>query len=177
MKETYLIVPKVLVILGALNWLAVGAFNVNLVQSSFLHNVEHALYVLIGISAILLATQRDFFLPFLGRTVFPQSLVTEQVPQGADTVVTIRAPPGAKVVYWAAENSKQGYWDTPNQAYGFYQNTGVVTANALGQAHLKVRSPSGYSTPWVRKQIAPHVHYRIEDPHRGMWGAVQTVPV
>lgn len=177
MKETWNLVAKALVIIGSLNWLSIGAFNTNLVQISFLHSIEHLVYVIVGISALFLMFRRDFYLPFLGTTVFPHGVISkESTPKDATESVTVFVNPGTKVVYWAAETSKEPKWDSPKQAYGDYENAGVVVANALGHAILRVRSPSGYTVPWMRKTVTPHVHYRVEIG-RGMWGPVKTVGI
>ena len=99
MKDTWIfILAKALVLVGSLNWLSIGAFNTNLVQVSFLKSIEHFIYVLVGLSALFLMFRRDFYLPFLGPTVFPQGVLVDKHPTDSTETVTVPAPPGTKVV-------------------------------------------------------------------------------
>jgi uncharacterized membrane protein YuzA (DUF378 family) len=90
-----------LVIIGALNWFIIGLTGIN-----FLDNLgffARIIYILVGISALFIIFKRDTYLPFLGETVMPCSLLTDRTPSGATVEVTIKGPAGRKVIYWAAE--------------------------------------------------------------------------
>lgn len=137
-------VAMVLVIVGSLNWLLVGAFKVNLVELLFGKSViARSIYVLVGIAALVIMFDRDTYLPFLGPTVLPCASVPDRTPPGATKIVTVSAPPGSKVLYWAAEPEMEGLREvqTWKEAYAGYENAGVATADNNGQATLKVREP------------------------------------
>jgi uncharacterized protein len=89
----------VLLIIGALNWFSVGAFQINPVEKifGFRSSVSRGLYVLVGISALLIMFNRDTYLPFLGETVMPCPGLPEQIPHNADTQVEVHVKPFAKV--------------------------------------------------------------------------------
>ena len=165
----------VLLIVGAINWGLVGAFRINLVDRLLGKGsgLSRAVYVLVGIAALGVAFNRDTYLPFLGESVFPCSVLPDQVPAGATREVKVQAEPGAKVVYWASEPSDGG--DVPNYqgAYREYQNAGVATADNSGMATLKVREPQAYTVP-IRGRLEPHVHFRVCGPH-GFVGRIKTV--
>ena len=73
-KWIYLIM-MLLVLIGAGNWGLIGVFGFNLVQwvTSFLSRnnqkmVVRFIYILVGVSAVWLAMDRNVYLPFLGKT-------------------------------------------------------------------------------------------------------------
>jgi uncharacterized membrane protein YuzA (DUF378 family) len=170
------IVAKVLVLVGAFNWLLIGSFNLNGVKK-MLPKFEHTLYVLIGVAGLYLSIQRDFYLPFLGTTAFPQSICQPVQPPGAASQVVVNVKPGCKVIYWAADPHDR-VRDTPRLAYRDYKNAGVTVANALGEAILNVQTPAAYQVqhfPGFSRLLEPHVHYRVSTSNPGMWGPVQTV--
>jgi hypothetical protein len=101
-------------------------------------------YIIVGISALLLSLRRDVYRPFLGQTLFPAEALTLKTPQGANESVTIRTKPGAKVIYWAAEpevHSNGASLNTWDKAYKNNENSGVVKADDQGNAVLRIRGP------------------------------------
>lgn len=165
----------VFVIVGAINWGMIGGAKVNLVER-FLGKGSGAariVYVLVGISALLLAFNRDTYLPFLGESVFPCSVLSDQTPPGATRSVTVQAEPGAKIVYWASEPADGSSVPTWQGAYRGYLNAGVATADASGKAVLKVREPQPYTVP-LKGKLDAHVHFRICGP-TGFVGRIKTV--
>lgn len=166
-----------LVIIGSLNWGAV-ALGTNVVEviANKLRNYEDLpyekiVYISVAMAAVVLATNRDFWLPFLGESVLPHSMIPLKNIIKYDTVIKVPVPKGAKVAYWAA----YPHDNTPRvtQAYGDFENGGVVMAKE-GIAELKVVKGSGYIVPSGR-YIAPHVHYRVLNNENGMMGPVKTV--
>jgi uncharacterized membrane protein YuzA (DUF378 family) len=158
----------ILMVVGSLNWLSIGAFNVNFVDmlTSKIPNLNRVIYVLVGIAALLVLMKRDFYLPFLGKTVFPcSSLIPDKVPDNADISVSVKVRPGARVIYWASETdaNKELVKEDPWTAYSKYENAGLVTADNEGNAVLKVRSPSSYKVPGIlgKRTLDKHIHYRI----------------
>ena len=165
----------VFVIVGAINWGMIGGMRVNLVER-FLgkgSGLSRAVYILVGVSALLLAFNRDTYLPFLGESVFPCSVLSDQTPPGATRSVTVQAEPGAKVVFWASEPADGSGVPTWQGAYRKYLNAGVATADASGKAVLKVREPQPYTVP-IKGKLDAHVHFRICGP-TGFVGRIKTV--
>lgn len=163
----------VLLVVGGLNWGLVGFKRVNLVdrllgKGSFWATV---IYVLVGLSALLVAFNRDTYLPFLGESVFPVGVLQNQIPPGATRSISVKVQPNVKVVYWASEpgDGHSNY----KAAYGQYQNAGVTQSDSTGTAVLKVREPQAYSVP-LKGRLQPHVHFRTFD-HTGFVGRIKTV--
>ena len=119
---------------------------------------------------------RNFYLSFLGCTVYPCGSLAEKVPNKADTTVTVQVKPNVNVIYWASEPSttENQPIDNPWDAYANYDNSGVVRADATGKAVLHVRNPSTYQVGLMNKTLKQHVHYR-ECRHPGMLSEVKTI--
>ena len=93
----------VLLIIGGLNWLLVGLFDVNLVSGIFGKSfLATFIYVLVGISALAIMFDRDTYLPFLGPMVAPCSVLENRDPPGSTREVKVNVEPNVKVIYWAA---------------------------------------------------------------------------
>jgi uncharacterized membrane protein YuzA (DUF378 family) len=168
-------IAVVLIIIGALNWGLLGAAKVNLVERLLGKGVaSRSIYILVGIAALALAFNRDSYLPFLGESVFPCSVLTDQVPAGATRAVQVQVTPGAKVIYWASEPADADA-AIPNfeGAYRQYLNAGVTTADDTGLAVLKVREPQPYTVP-IKGRLESHVHFRVCGPN-GFIGRIKTV--
>jgi len=150
-----------------------GVTNVNLLdkllgKNSFLTRLT---YIAIGISALAVAFNRDTYLPFLGESVFPCSVLGNQTPPGATRSIQVHVQPDSKVLYWASEpGNSQGTWE---QAYRDYQNAGVATSDSSGMVTLKVREPQGYSVPF-KGHLEPHIHFRVCGRNEFM-GRIKTV--
>lgn len=169
----------VLLVVGALLWLSIGIFRVNLLERLLGRGrAVRAVYVLVGISALAIMFYRDTYLPFLGETVMPCSALKEQTPAGADTELHVQVRPGVKVIYWASEPDKEHLSTLKNwrAAYLKFENVGVVIADKKGDAVLRVRKPQPYTVP-IRGRLEPHIHYRVCGDERGyaMLGRVETV--
>jgi len=174
-KKIYMIIVA-LVLLGGVNYLTMSIAGKDLVRSLLGKRYTSILYLVIGICALLLCFRRDVYLPFLGQTIFPSGALQPKTPTGATDSVTIKAPPGAKVVYWASEpdplanDAQPVSWD---EAYGDYDNSGIVVADDSGDAVLPIRGPpQPYKVP-MKGRIEPHVHFRVEDM-LGVFGPVKT---
>jgi uncharacterized membrane protein YuzA (DUF378 family) len=177
MIRTIHMIATGIVVLGALNWLGIGVLGVNGVARVFGARsiTTRAIYCLVGLSAVAIMFHRDTYLPFLGETVFPCSAIPEQIPEGADTQVQVKVHPGAKVIYWAAEESNEGMKQLNDwrKAYLKFLNVGVVKADEKGIATLMVRNPQPYTVSWMGR-LEPHVHFR-ECGDNGMVGRIFTV--
>ena len=119
---------------------------------------------------------RNFYLPFLGWAVYPCGSLAEKVPRNADTTVTVQVKPNVNVIYWASEPfpKEEQPISNPWDAYANYDNSGVVRADANGNAVLHFRSPSSYNVGMFNKTIKTHVHYRI-CKHPGMLSDIKTI--
>lgn len=165
-----------LIVVGALNWGLVGVFGFNLVSfiASFTFSwIENLVYILVGVSALLHILSRNYYLPFLGDSVFPCNSMVEKVPENANTQVKIETKPNSNVIYWASETHKEVIAN-PWLAYDQYSNAGVTRSDVNGVAVLKFREPSAYKVPSGMKTLQPHVHYRV-CAYPGMLSEVKTV--
>lgn len=171
------LIAIVLLIFGGLNYGALVLFGTTIVQKVIGFGlVARIIYAAIALSALAVMFHRDTYLPFLGPAVMPAcNLLAERIPEGATVAVKARVPPGAKVLYWAAEPSTEGL-DKVNDwraAYAQFKNAGVTVADIRGHAYLKVRPPQKYTVPF-KGRLDPHVHYRVCHQD-GMMGRIETL--
>lgn len=120
------------------------------------------LHIVSGLLLLYVGTKRDFYLPFLGYTIFPCEELQEKTPENASVSVKVKnLPPKVNVVYWASETSEEAekIEKNPWEAYKKYSNSGVVRTDANGEAELRVREPSQYKIPSGRT-LDKHIHYR-----------------
>lgn len=172
-SHKFYLVTAALVVIGALNWGLVGAFDVDVVQLLGYPFLIQSTYIIIGLAALFHIFRRDYYLPFLGAAAFPCGPLQPKEPEGADTAVEIKTVPNANIVYWAAESAtNKSIQQNPWVAYDKYLNSGVTRSNNDGRAVLKVRMPSAYKVP-LRGTLIPHVHYRT-CVKNGLLGPVQT---
>jgi len=174
-KKAYMIAIFLLIV-GALNWLLVGVAKIDLVKLLLgTGTVARGIYILIGLCALLIAFNRDTYLPFLGPTVIPCGAIQEHTPPGATTQMQVSVQPDAKVLYWAAEPETEHLKNLKDwrQAYLKFENAGVVLADSSGIATLKVRRPQAYLVPW-KGRLEPHIHFRVCG-QGGFLGRVKTV--
>lgn len=138
----------------------------------------NALAVLIALAALYIGTQRDSYLPFLGETIVPCSILQDKVPEHADveTILT-DLKPGAKVIFWAAEPATErlGGINDWRRAYLELANAGVATVCPAGKAVLRIRKPQPYTVPLMGR-LESHVHWRVCQDGGGL-GPVRTTAV
>lgn len=164
------------IVIGALNWGLIGLFNFNLVAFIAKYTfswIENVIYIIVGVSALLHIVSRNYYLSFLGESVFPCNSMIEKVPEHSDVEVKIQTTPNANVVYWAAETHKE-VSENPWIAYAEYSNAGVTRSDVNGVAALRFRAPGSYKVAHGLKTLSPHVHYRV-CKFPGMLSEVQTV--
>lgn len=126
------------------------------------------------VGAVYIGTNRDLYMPFLGPTVVPPSLLKQGTPPDATVAVNINAPATAThVMYWAATPSTMPS-DDPMAAYAGFKNAGVVQV-AAGKATLRVACPGSYKVGWGRL-LPRHVHYRFVFSN-GVLSGVKTAAV
>jgi hypothetical protein len=134
--------------------------------------------LVIIISILIYIVSRYFYLPFLGKTVYHCGSLAEKIPTNADTSVLVKVKPNANVVYWASEPTdldKQPI-SNPWDAYANYDNSGVVRADASGNALLRVRKPSSYRVGLMNRELKIHIHYRV-CTYSGLMSDIKTVYV
>ena len=154
-------IAMIIIIIGSLNWLIIGICEFNPVEY-ILGDASRLIYILVGLSALLIMFNRNTYLPFLGPMVIPSSVLQPREPPGATKDVQIVVTPHTKIIYWAAEpkDDKIKKLVSWKDAYQHYENAGVTISNGEGMAILKVREPQAYKVPFVG-QIQSHIHYRV----------------
>jgi uncharacterized membrane protein YuzA (DUF378 family) len=177
LKKNFEMFTLFLVVVGAFNWGLVGAFDFNLVSwiaKYTFASLENIVYVLVGLSALFNILSRNFYLPFLGDTVFPCESMVTKVPVNADTQVKVETTPNTNIIYWAAETHKE-VMDNPWVAYAENSNAGVVRSDINGVATLKFRKPASYKVGMTGlRTLSPHVHYRVCS-YPGMLSEIKTI--
>lgn len=150
-------------ILGSIQCVLLAIFRVNLLTSLLGEGLlSKLIYVLIASATLYLMVQRDVYLPFLGPTLVPCTVLQPREPPGATRHVTVTVPPHSKVLYWASEPSlnQLAALESWEKVYGDYENAGVAVADASGMATLHVRDPQPYKVPF-KGRLGSHVHYRV----------------
>lgn len=169
----------IIVLIGSLNWGAV-AFGYNIVDmlkgkvNTMLNResyIDKIIYLGVALAAIKLVSNRTTWLPFLGESVLPGSLIPMKENIGTDTTIKVKVSPNARVAYWASLPSDSVI--PVNKAYGDFSNSGVVLADDKGFAELKIKKSNAYTIP-SGKEISKHVHYRELDQGWGMVGDLKT---
>ncbi len=157
-----------------------GFFNFNLIQwfalkvfPNKVSFVERIIYIMIGISVLVHIFSRNYYLPFLGDTVYPCGSLVKKIPSNADIDVIGWTEPNSTVLYWAAE-SNNNVMSNPVDAYSTNTNAGVTSSDPRGKTIFKVRKPASYYAGF--KHIPAHIHYR-KCRDNGMLGPIQTVYV
>jgi hypothetical protein len=170
-----------LIVFGALNWGTIGLFRFNLVTyvlSLFtsIPNINRIIYTLIGLAALLNIFNREYYLPFLGKSSFPCDSMEIKTPKNATLITNIKTKANVNVIYWASESLEDNndiVVRNPWKAYDKYSNSGVSLSDNNGIAVLKVRSPVSYKVS-SGFTLKPHIHYRI-CLGNGMLSSVKTV--
>jgi uncharacterized membrane protein YuzA (DUF378 family) len=155
-------VAILLIVIGALNWMSVGIMNINLLERLVGPRMSTVLYVLVGLSALYVMFDRDTYLPFLGPTLVPCSVLQVREPPGATKEVKVVIAPHTKIMYWASEPASDNLKHVKSwmDAYQKYDNAGVAVSNGDGVAIMKVRDPQTYKVPFMGK-LESHIHYRV----------------
>ena len=172
-----------IVIIGALNW-GTTAFGYNLVEMlnntinrslGYQSNFDKIIYIIVALAAVKMMFNRNTWLPFLGFSAFPsQSFVPNKKNSMGDTIIKVNVKPNTRIAYWAALPKQTQ--DTPyvDDAYGEFENSGVVMSDNNGVAELLILPGSEYTIP-SGKVIDRHIHYRELDLPAGMMGRIETV--
>ena len=163
----------ILVLIGSLNWFIIGLGYSNIIASIF-SKYDKFIYILVGISAIYLAVNRDTYLPFLGWSAFPGHALKVSSPNKSNLAIRVPAYEHAlKVVYWASNPGKE-IINNPISAYTNTSNFGVSDVEQDGTAVLHFECPQQYKV--YGRTLDKHIHYRsiMKD---GMLSPIETVNV
>jgi uncharacterized membrane protein YuzA (DUF378 family) len=162
-----IIFAKLLLIIGGIAWGIYGSMGINIVKRIVpFGTLQKVVYITVGLSALMLMFNRNFYLPFLARAVVPKSLLDkDRVPINSTISIEVLVKPYSRVIYWASEkNRKKGKSkEIPVEvAYGEYANSGITTADSNGKAHLLLEKPKSYVVKRgiFKKKLRPHIHYR-----------------
>jgi len=122
---------------------------------------------------------KQTFLPFLGSTIFPLSLIPNQMyppKSNFSTDIDLFYPNGSKVIYWSANpdlNNKDLIFDNPSIAYADFKNCGVAIINN-NKATLHLYCPNKYKIP-TGSILDKHIHYRVAFPDNPILTDVKTI--
>jgi uncharacterized membrane protein YuzA (DUF378 family) len=172
-----------LVIIGALNW-GSSVFGYNLVEIINTQinklvgketNINKLIYIIIALAALKLVFKKSTWLPFLGTTAFPsKSLVPTKFNAMGNTVVKVNVKPNTRVAYWSSMPVENQEVPFVNDAYGNFENSGVVISDDKGVADLLILPGTAYRVHSGRV-ISRHIHYRELDLVSGLMGKIETV--
>lgn len=120
---------------------------------------------------------KETFLPFLGDSVFPISLIPNAMTPSQSNFsidVDLPYPDGSKVIYWSANpNPDHKTYDNPQDAYGDYKNCGVAIINNH-KTILHLHCPDKYKIP-TGIVLDKHIHYRIVRNNNPIISGVKTI--
>ena len=171
-KTTINMLLFALVLLGSLNYIIMAAgYDI---MKNIPHKYTMMIYIIIGCAAIILALKRTTWLPFLGKSVLPSTLVPLRQPTSYNKIITVKTKPNSKIAYWASSVTlPNGMIPDVATAYDDYSNSGVVMSDENGFANLPIMEGSSYIVP-SNRIIDRHVHYRIIGLEHGMIGKIHT---
>jgi len=166
--------------------LIISIFIISIFNALFIIGSENAnvfikfMSVLVIFFIIFIASFiKNTFLPFLGNCVFPVGLLpNEMYPPKSNFEIELdfHYPDGTKVIYWSAypkKNDKDFIYETPNDAYGDYKNSGIAIINNK-KATLHIYCPNKYTLPngFITDK---HIHYRLAFKNNPILSEVKTV--
>ena len=114
---------------------------------------------------------------FLGDSAFPVGLVPNEMyppKSNFENELDFDYPDGSKVIYWSANpNPEHKTFETPQDAYGDYKNSGVAIVNNH-KAILHLNCPDKYKVP-TGMVLDKHIHYRVATPNNPIISGVKTI--
>jgi hypothetical protein len=170
---------RIFLILGGINYLYLAMVS----KGGFLFltlpkNILNIIYFIIGIAALYLMFNRDYYLPFLGETVVPSIIPLKKDTKNLIKTTIKNLPPNSTVIYWAAKTGESTILD-PYKAYDDYSNSGVSLSNEKGEAEIEYECPVSYKVGkfgFMKKLLPKHIHYRYIDPKlQGFMSPVDTI--
>jgi hypothetical protein len=164
------------VLLSSATWLFLGALMTDVPL------MLRIVMMIVGILAVIIMPNRYMYLPFLGQTALPASVLQDTEPKGNVILALDRLPPNIKVIFWAASRDfdadDKKVIIGPRRAYDASVNGGITTSNDAGVAHVTIFCPQKYSVNrlGIDKVLPRHIHFRYELPG-GLFSSVQTLQV
>lgn len=175
-KITMEMFGRLMMIIGGLNYIIIFVTGENVIKYKIA-------MVIIGVAALYFAFDRDYYLPFLGKTAFPvqhePNLMKLHKSEFKKQIKITGVPPNVNVVYWAAgKGESEKVFSNYKEAYGNYENSGNVMSDKDGEAILEIVCPAKYKVNkygMIEEELEKHVHYRYEIPeYKGMYSQVYT---
>jgi hypothetical protein len=171
-------IARIFIIAGSAAFFLSKFVNVGIRVSS---TITKIFAVIVGMATLYLVSQRDFYLPFLGKCVFPAGdrQMTGSALLGEKTTVSLTGlPPKSRVVYWAAKRAEANRtFQNPMDAYD-YGNAGQGVTDDRGEITFEIDCPGSYIVNKFgvfKKNIPKHVHYRYElEGYKGLFSGVNT---
>jgi uncharacterized membrane protein YuzA (DUF378 family) len=174
MELFILIFARLLLIIGGLNYFFIASINVNIFQYITNKFILQLVFLLIGISALWFAFNRDYYLPFLGPSVIP--IGSNKTFEKTTQIQLTNLPPNTTVMVWGAQESDE-IINNPYDAYGDYSNTVIAKTDFTGKVTVLLPCPAEYYVNkfGFNKKLKRHVHYRYEYPkYRGLFSRIFT---
>jgi len=145
------------------------------------YTIIRVISIFIIACVIFLAIRKETFLPFLGISFIPNTLLINNNihPVGANISYTIdmsEYEDNTKIIYWAA-NNKGKIFENPYEAYDNFSNSGVSSVKN-GKAKIHIFCPDKYKVnKGFTKILGKHFHYRIVFKNSGFLSPIMTVKV
>lgn len=174
-----LIIPlfaRLLLIIGGLNYFFIASINVNIFQYITNKFILQLVFLLIGISALWFAFNRDYYLPFLGPSVIPIGSNKTELSSPTTQIQLTNLPVNTTVMVWGAQENSQTV-NNPYDAYGDYSNTIISKTDDTGKVTVSLPCPAEYYVNkfGLNKKLKRHIHYRYEYPkYRGLFSRIFT---
>lgn len=133
---------------------------------------------MIGLCALYFAFDRDYYLPFLGKSVIP-IIQEKQLSNNLKEIKLSNLPSNTRILYWAAKSVYPVTGEMDWRVYNDYSNSGVVKSDILGNSVVKIECPVEYNVPSFfglgKRRLRRHLHYRYEIPGQtGLFSRVYT---
>lgn len=167
------IIARLILVLGGLFYL-VQAFGLKI---NYGDPIYRLVAFMIGICALYFAFDRDYYLPFLGKSVIP-IIKDNRSLNNLKEIKISNLPPNTRILYWAAKSAPTT-GEVDWRVYNDYSNSGVVQSDIIGNTIVKIECPVEYNVPLFlgigKKRLRRHLHYRYEIPGQtGLFSRVYT---
>jgi len=139
-----------------------------------------SILLLISIFYLIFFFPKNLFLPFLSHSIFPPSLIPNQLyPPNSNVKINLDLfyPDGSKIIYWASVHDYHDHnkiFDNPSNAYNDYRNSGIAIVNN-NKAVIHINCPNQYKIPPFNNTLKKHIHYRIATPNNPFLSDVKTI--
>lgn len=168
------IIARLILVFGGLFYL-VQASGLQINYNSFGYRI---VAFMIGLCALYFAFDRDYYLPFLGKSVIP-IIQKKSLSNNLKEIKLTNLPPNTRILYWAAKSEYPSTGEVDWRVYNDYSNSGVVQSDIIGNTNVKIECPVEYNVPLFfglgKRRLKRHLHYRYEIPGQiGLFSRVYT---